>query len=39
MKDQNNGTTVYVAGSLTVRNGLYLVLNKLMWMFLLVSLK
>ena len=30
MKDQNDGTTVYVAGSVTVRNHLYLVLNKLM---------
>ena len=37
MKDQNNGTTVNVAGSLTVQNRLYLVLNKLMGMFLLVK--
>ena len=39
MKDQNDGTTVYVASSLTVRKHLYLVLNKLMGMFLLISLK
>ena len=39
MKDQSNGTTVYVEGSLTVQNRLYLVPNKLMGMFVLVSLK